>query len=171
MRTPPGFARLLPLLALTGLAAGTITLLASARPVLAPQRRVLRLTHIRPVPCVGGCPGVSAPVPSLNIVDARGKAWDLADLPGHVLYRLDLRYAQWAGVDLHGATFTACDFRGCDLSSADLRSATFECCDLRGADLYAADLTGAVSYLSRWPHGLGTPRERWKHGIQEGVGP
>src|SRR5438067_5706298 len=37
-RTQPGFARLLPLLVLTGLAAGTITLLASARPVQAPAR-------------------------------------------------------------------------------------------------------------------------------------
>jgi hypothetical protein len=35
-RTRPGFALLLPLMALTGLAAGTIALLASARPVQAP---------------------------------------------------------------------------------------------------------------------------------------
>ena len=38
MEPRPGFARLLPLMALTGLAAGTIVLLVSARPVQAPQR-------------------------------------------------------------------------------------------------------------------------------------
>jgi hypothetical protein len=31
MRTPPGFARLLPLMSLTGLAAGIVALLASTR--------------------------------------------------------------------------------------------------------------------------------------------
>ena len=36
MPSRPGFARLLPLLALTGLAAGTLALLASARPRQAP---------------------------------------------------------------------------------------------------------------------------------------
>jgi len=37
MHSRPGFARLLPLMALTGLAAGTRTLLASARPVQSPE--------------------------------------------------------------------------------------------------------------------------------------
>jgi hypothetical protein len=36
MQRRPGFARLLPLMALTGLAAGTLALLACARPVQAP---------------------------------------------------------------------------------------------------------------------------------------
>src|SRR5947209_20430506 len=39
MRTRSGFARLLPLMAFAGLAAGTIVLLASARPVQAPPGR------------------------------------------------------------------------------------------------------------------------------------
>jgi hypothetical protein len=37
MRSRTGFARLLPLLVLTGLVAGTAALLASARPVQAPE--------------------------------------------------------------------------------------------------------------------------------------
>jgi len=41
MPTRPGFARLLPLMAFTGLAAGTVALLASAQPVQAPERRIV----------------------------------------------------------------------------------------------------------------------------------
>ena len=72
MRSRPGFARLLPLIALTGLAAGTIALLASARPVQAPQRRITHLTHILPASDDGGCSGVPAPVPANGVLAACG---------------------------------------------------------------------------------------------------
>ena len=62
MQVRSGFARLLPLMALTGLAAGSFALLASARPVQAPQRqcRVTRCpTAARSISDDGGCSEVS----------------------------------------------------------------------------------------------------------------
>jgi len=62
MPARPGFARLLPLMMLTGLAASTVALLASARPVQAPQRqcRVTRCpTAARSISDDGGCSEVS----------------------------------------------------------------------------------------------------------------
>src|SRR5436309_2109146 len=50
MRTRLGFARLLPLMALTGLAAGTLALLASAQAVQAPAPSPPRLTVAAPRP-------------------------------------------------------------------------------------------------------------------------
>src|SRR5690349_15630399 len=102
MQRRPGFARLLPFLALTGLAAGTLALLASARPVQAPTPMMPRDG------CRDDCFDLPAPVPAHGIVDAEGRAWELADIPHHVLIGLDLRNAEWFGADLHGAFLVAC---------------------------------------------------------------
>jgi uncharacterized protein YjbI with pentapeptide repeats len=124
MRPRPGFARLLPLMALTGLAAGTLALMASARPVQAPGPMV-RMARPRRL--------YGPPVPAHGIRYPRGLKWELADFRGHKVKRLKLR----------GATFTACDFRGCDLQSADLSGARLWQCDFKGADLTGALLTSA----------------------------
>src|SRR5947208_3246063 len=134
MRTRPGFARLLPLIALTGLAAGTIALLANARHVRVEAREArvrLNLAQIRaalslymnsPMSLDDLTTGsIPIPRPCSDIRDADGRRWELADIPGHTLRGLDLRGAEWAGVVLHGATFVDCDFRDCDLRNADLR--------------------------------------------------
>src|SRR5437868_1532036 len=110
-----GFARLMPLMALTGLAGGTMALLASARPVQSPEPAPppLLVEKIAFPSDDGGCSGVAAPVPAHGIVDAHGREWNLADIPGHIWRGLDLRRGQWAGANLRGATFVGCDFRGC----------------------------------------------------------
>jgi hypothetical protein len=67
MQTRAGFARLMPLVALTGLAAGTIALLASARPVREPKVGFER--------CPPSCPKMidaSDPVPARVIDDDDG---------------------------------------------------------------------------------------------------
>jgi hypothetical protein len=58
MRTRPGFARLLPLAVLTGLAAGTIALLSSARPTQAPAHPLRHLNLARVSRHDGGCSAV-----------------------------------------------------------------------------------------------------------------
>jgi hypothetical protein len=157
MQTRPGFARLLPLMALTGLAAGTVALLASARPMQAPPRRHSPIVHaVFASHYDGGCSDVTAPCPS-SVVDYYGKRWELADMPGRLLVCLDLRGAEWFGVDLHRARFVGCDFRGADLRSADFRRARMWRCDLRGADLTGAKFSRAcliaATYdtFTRWP--------------------
>jgi hypothetical protein len=153
MRTCPGFARLLPLTALTGLAAGTIALLSSTRTVQAPALQYLPPLIFSRLD--GGCSEVPAPVPTHGVAAADGRAWELADMPGHSIRALNLRNAEWGGVDLHGYTFTACEFRGAALAYANLRGAEFWECDLRGADLEGAELTGATyNPFTRWPEGF-----------------
>lgn len=169
MRIRSGFARLMPLLALTGLAAGTIALLASAQPVQAPARAA------RPTRIIGryggGCCD-AGDLSRLYAVQSDGIVERLTfAVPRCKLCGLHLGHTEWRGADLHGATFTDCHFDKCDLSGADLRGVTFEICDLRGAKLDGANLTGAVTYLTQWPPGLSTPLQRWSRGIVEGVGP
>jgi hypothetical protein len=156
MRPRPGFARLLPLMALTGVAAGTLALLASARPAQAPERE----------PAVGiyspllsiddrGCSDVAAPVPSHGIIDAGARRWELTDIPGHTVGGLFLQNAEWFAVDLHSASLFACDFQGADLRNADLRGVELLACDFTGADLTDTDLSGATyDTFTRWPAGF-----------------
>jgi Pentapeptide repeats (8 copies) len=76
-------------MALTGLAAGSIAVLASARPVQAPAFQyapTLMVSHYE-----GGCSDVPAPAPSHGIVDAEGRRWELSDMPGRPLRGFDLR--------------------------------------------------------------------------------
>jgi hypothetical protein len=126
MKSRPGFARLLPLIALTGPAAGTLALLACERPEpWPPAPRPPSLTQcLATVPVDGGCSEVPAPVPSRRIVNAGGQLWELADIPRHEVKGLKLAHAEWSGMILRGMTFTACDFRGCDLRAADLSGAS-----------------------------------------------
>src|SRR5436309_513797 len=102
MRTRPGFARLLPLMALTGSAAGTVALLASARPVQAPTG-----------PYRGSrAGGVREAEMGYDIVDWYGRIWQLGESPGQRVRGLILPNAEWHGADLHTATLIDCDFRG-----------------------------------------------------------
>lgn len=160
MRARPGFARLLPLLALTGLAAGTITLLASARPVHAPNPP----TVIRLNPwgiAGGGCCAVSAPTPAHGIADADERRWELADIPGHTLRGLDVHGAQWAGVDIHNTTFIECDFRNCDLRCANLRGVAFIDCDMGNTNLDGAAAWDCAAWW-RKPIFHGENQRRWR---------
>src|SRR5436190_14647771 len=106
-QTRPGFARLLPLMALAGPAAATIGLLASARPVQAPHASVICCN-----PPVVECwkpPVYPSPVPRSGIRDAHGQVWSLADLkPGAVLEGANLRGARWRGVALEGVALRRC---------------------------------------------------------------
>lgn len=145
MQPRPGFARFHPLLEIAVLVAAVIALRWCERPEPRPPQPVPHLTHILPARDDGGCSNVPAPVPAHGIVDAEGRAWDLADIPGHTLRGLDLRNAEWAGVDLHGATFIGCDFRGCDLRSAQVDGVTFEQCRLQRASLTGA--TGQMQFF------------------------
>jgi hypothetical protein len=120
----------MPLVALTGLAAGTIALLASARPVREPKGGFERCPPSRPKMIEA-----SDPVPARGIIDADGRRWSLADLSGDTLRGLNLRNARWAGVDLRRATFVECNFRGCDLNCANLHGTTFKRCRLDSAKL------------------------------------
>jgi hypothetical protein len=142
-----------PLAALTGLAAGTLALLASARPVHGPDR-----LGYCPTVTVGrydgGCAEVPAPVPSHGVSWYNGVPWDLAHIPGGSFTRLDLHGARWAGVSLQGAYLDKCDLKGCNLRGAHLRDATFVNCDLTYADLTDADLTGVTSVWTSWPAGF-----------------
>src|SRR5437868_4974420 len=117
MRLRSGFARLLRLIALTGLAAGTIALLASARPVQAPAPARQDFGKIVTVLNDGGRTELTEPgeVPSHNVADSQRRLWDLADIRGREVKGLHLERADWFGVNLHGTTLTACNFRGCDL--------------------------------------------------------
>jgi hypothetical protein len=149
MRTRSGFARLLPLMAFAGVAAGTIALLTSARPT---KRR----SPAGPSAAArAGEPGVG-----YNIVDYYGRIWQLHEIPGHKVRWLILPNAQWHGVDLHGATLIDCDFKGADLRGADLRDARLADCELERADLSGADLTGSdlsgttFDDRTRWPEGF-----------------
>jgi pentapeptide repeat protein len=138
MQSQPGFARLLLLMALIGLAAGTLALLASARPV-----------------AVSVSPTFASPLPSprAGIRDAFGKEWNLEDLkPGATLVGADLRAARWRGVDLRGAKLAWCDLRHADLSGADLRGAWLLGVDLAGAKLDGTRLEATLfSSETRWP--------------------
>src|SRR5205823_698063 len=123
MQPRPGFARLLPLRSLTGLAAGTLALLPSARPVQAPAPAHRCIATATPLRYDGGCSYVPAPVLARGIVQAYQLVWMLSAIPGSAVWGLDVRNAEWAGVNLQRATFTQCDFRGCDLRGACLSGA------------------------------------------------
>jgi uncharacterized protein YjbI with pentapeptide repeats len=164
MQTRPGFARLLPLVALTGSAAGILALFASAGP---PARSAPARTSARP--------GASRPGVDFNIVDHYARVWQLAEIPAHRVRGLILPNAAWQGADLHRATLLECDFTGADLRRANLRGTRLVDCRLEGADLRGADLTGAVfsgatfgtTFDNRtlWPKGFNPEGEgaRWVH--------
>src|SRR5437773_1523585 len=100
----PGFARLVALVALTGLATATVALLASARPAHAPVS--VRAPADATGPCAPCSEELPPPSASAGIRDARGKLWSLAELkPGALLEGADLRRAQWHGVSLPGVIF------------------------------------------------------------------
>jgi hypothetical protein len=158
MHARSGFARLLPLLAFTGLTAGTLALLASAGPVQAPMTVVMgRPFAVEPsnVGQDGGCSDVPAPVPSHGIRDARGRLWELGDIPGREVKGLKLAGAEWSGMILRGETFTAWDFCNADLRNADLSNSCLWECDFSGAELTGTNLS-EVSYdiFTRWPAGF-----------------
>jgi hypothetical protein len=133
MRTRTGFARMLPLMALTGLAAGTIVLLASARPVQAPVR---------------------APELAARVLCGGGDKW-CAGRDDSCCGGDDFRNAAWAAVDLHSDTFVQCDFRFADLRGADFRGCRLYACNFTAANLTEVDLTGATfDRLTRWPAGF-----------------
>ena len=148
MRLRSGFARLLPLMVLAGLAAGTIALLASALPVQAPPPALHITVNPRGV-ASGGCGDVSAPVPAFGMVDADGRRWELADLPGRTLRGLDLHGAQWAGVDLHNACFIGCNFRDGDLRCANLRHVAFIDCDMGNTNLDGAHARDCAAWWTK----------------------
>jgi hypothetical protein len=158
MRSRSGFARLLPLMALTGMAAGTLALLACDRPRPAPMLVITeKPIPIQPIPTGqhDGCWDAPARLLSHGIVDAEGRFWDVAEIPAHTVRGVDVGNAEWAGVDLHGASLLACDFRGCDLRGANLRDVRLRDCGFAGADLTDADLTGATfDRGTRWPAGF-----------------
>jgi hypothetical protein len=162
MQRRPGFARLLPLMVLTGLAAGTSALVTCdwMEPNRPAPRPVSLTDCLATVPDDAKCADVPAPFPSHGIEDCYHKRWELAAMPGRLLVGLDVRGAEWLGVDLHRAHFVGCDFRGADLRSANLRRARLWRCDLTGADLSDADLTrvdilGATyDRFTRWPAGF-----------------
>jgi hypothetical protein len=151
MQPRPGFARLLPFTVLAGLVAGTLALLASARPVQAPEPERVVFFACRESSLTqdflaagarnGGCSDAPTPVPPSGIRDVRGKAWSLCDLqPGAVLDGADLRRAQWAGVGLRGVTFRRCRLDEADLTGVDLTGCRFVRCDLLEACLEHARL-------------------------------
>jgi hypothetical protein len=99
MRTRPGFARLLPLMALTGLAAGTVALLASAQPVQTPAPswgpEANPGMFVPPHDALaarddGGCSNVPGSAPARGLVDSAGHPYELADVPGAGVTRLEL---------------------------------------------------------------------------------
>src|SRR5581483_3609749 len=100
-----GFARLLPLAAIFGLGVGIGALLVSARPVREPEHILPRLPgDDTSVPrddlfeCTTDCAEmVCAPVH--DILDADGRRWDLANVPGHELRGLRLAGAYWILAD------------------------------------------------------------------------
>jgi hypothetical protein len=152
-----GFARLRPLIAMTALAAGTMALLACERPEPRPPvpRPVSLTSCLATVPYDGGCSRVPAPVPSHGIRNARGRLWELGDIPGREVKGLKLAGAEWSGMILRGATFNACDFCNADLRNADLSNSCLWECDFSGAELTGANLSG-VTYdiFTRWPDGF-----------------
>lgn len=136
MQPLPGFARLLPLLALTGLAAGTVALLTCERPQPRPPQPI---TVTVPVPYDGGCSAVPA----------------IAHLRDHENEGQDFSGAEWLGANLRGATFPAGNFRGADLRGVDLPVAYLWECDFTYADLTGANLSGVTfDILTRWPAGF-----------------
>jgi hypothetical protein len=144
-----GFARLLPLMVLSGLAAGTFALLASALPVQAPRQPPTVITvNPRGIP-LGDCRGAYSPAPAHGIVDADGRCWELADIPGHTLRGLDVHGAQWSLADLHNTKFVECDLHNCDLRRANLRGVVFIDCNLANASFNGADAPGCVAWWTK----------------------
>ena len=167
MKTRGGFARLLPLLALTGLVAGAIALVVSDRPMPAPG--VCR-----------DCGCSQSPAPDLDIggivaKDDHVRAWNHAHMPLRTVVGLWFGGASCAGLDLHGqvmfdcefgqaklrcarlsgAGFVNCNFQGASLTCADLRNSFFNSCHFEGADLSAVAVDGATfDYGTRWPAGF-----------------
>jgi uncharacterized protein YjbI with pentapeptide repeats len=148
MRIRPGFARLLPLIAIAALAGGTVALLACERPNLRPPQPI---TGVVAAPYDGGC----SDVPAHRFVDRAGHQWELADLRGREIKGMTIVGLGWFGAVLRGETFTACDFCNADLRDADLSNSCLWGCDFTGADLTDADLSG-VTYdiFIRWPAGF-----------------
>ena len=176
MRTRPGFARLLPLMALTGLAAGTIALLASARPVQAPPRhdRARHAVACRPA-SDGGCSDVPAPVPAHGIVDADGRALGTGGHPRPRRSRARPAKRRMGWRRSARRDFLDCDFRGCDLRGANLIGTAFKRCHLARARLAPANAEETKFTACRfrdtgiatggWPRDLGKValkrRGRW----------
>jgi hypothetical protein len=101
-----GFARLLPLLAFTGLTAGTVALLACERPEPRPPAPVPRLIA---VPYDGGCSDAPAPVPSHGVRDASGRLFsiDVRQRPTtdpDLAWEVNVRTGRESGYGGHGPT-------------------------------------------------------------------
>jgi hypothetical protein len=155
LQTRPGFARLLPPTAIAGLAAGTVLLMARIGPAHAP---LCVEEPVVLVACRGddpwGC-GLADAAPAHGIMDAAGRAWDLADIPGHTIRGLHLQNARWREVDLHDTSLIQCDFRGADLRGADFRASCLWGCDFRDAKFDGADFRGTyVTTDTPWPAGF-----------------
>jgi hypothetical protein len=166
MQRRRGFARLLPLTVLTGLAAGTVALLACERPEPRPPRPASLTYCFGAVPDDGGCSDTSARWPSCDIVDSDGGRWCLSEIPAQMVVGIHVGGAEWFGVNLNGATLLRCDFRAADLRCADMQQAHLWDCDFSGADLTDANLTDATfDVFTLWPAGFHPQAHgahRWK---------
>jgi hypothetical protein len=162
-------------MALTGLAAGTVALLASARTVDMPPAAVVapptRLhSELVRVRWDDRCVEPPEPVPASSLSGRDWRESYLDEIPGQTLRDLDARRAAWAGADLHGAFFIRCNFRGANLQGANMRGVSFWICDFAGADLADADLTGAAfDAATRWPVGF-DPQTHGARPMQEAPG-
>jgi hypothetical protein len=95
MQGRPGFARLLPLTVLTGPAAGTVALLASARPVQAPAPRPPALTVcLATVLNDGGCSDVTAVA---YVEDPAGRRIQAAGEPEECVEAVERLAVRWSG--------------------------------------------------------------------------
>jgi hypothetical protein len=176
MQTRLGFARLVSLVALTGVIAGAIALMVSERQMPAPA--VCR-----------DCGWFRWPAPDLDIgrllaKDGHLRAWNHAHMPlrtveglrvggasrarldvhGKVLYDCDFGRASLVCANLSGAGFVDCDFQGASLTCADMRNSFFRSCHFEGADLSAVALDGATfDEATRWPAGF----DPTAHGVRE----
>jgi hypothetical protein len=159
MRTRPGFARLLPLPILAGLAAGTVALLVYARPVqaLAPSVSIARPATLREG--------------QVRVVTARECWMEDSRVPrysGEVRERSVLclvSTGRWMGttspeppvrrISLEGADLYDLDLGATDLRNANIRAARLRGCNFSEARLTGADLRGAIfDRFTRWPAGF-----------------
>jgi hypothetical protein len=133
MRTRHGFARLLPLIVLTGLAAGTLALLACERRVQAPTRDY----------------GPGMIIVTRNADECSGPC-DPSEIKGGFFFDVKI-----PGAHLSGRVLTECTFDRTNLRGATFRGVTFRRCKFIDCDLAGADLTGATyDRFTQWPPGF-----------------